>query len=126
MRVIQADKNARKMATLALILATFSIISWISGVFAGSLSLVSAAFCTSHDVCALIVSILSLVASKQKPTKQYSYGFERFEVLLVFSCSSVMIFTALYTMFEGFEHLLEGDIDDIRVYGLPKDLFDTG
>lgn len=76
----------------------------------------SAAFCTFYDVAALGISIVSLVVSKQKPTKLYSYGFERFEVLMTFSSSAVMIFTATYTVFEGFEHVLEGDIDDISMY----------
>lgn len=113
LRVVQMDKNAKQMATLGIILGLFTVLAWLVGAFVGSLSLASAAFCTSYDVAALAISILSLVVSKQKATKLYSYGFERFEVLLVFSCASVMIFTALFMVFEGLEHLLEGEEEAI-------------
>jgi divalent metal cation (Fe/Co/Zn/Cd) transporter len=104
------------MAGLAVVLGAFTVMSWITGFFLGSLSLASAAFCTSYDVASLVISILSLVVSKQIPTKLYSYGFERAEVLLVFSCSCVMIFSGLYIIFEGFEHLFEGDFEELSSY----------
>lgn len=115
--MIQLDRGAKQMAVLAVVLGSFVVLSWITGFFLGSLSLASAAFCTSYDVTSLVISILSLVVSKQRPTKLYSFGFERVEVLLVFSCSCLMIFSGLYILFEGLEHLFEADFHELSSYG---------
>eukprot|EP01126_Amoeba_proteus_P034241 TRINITY_DN3402_c0_g1_i16.p1 TRINITY_DN3402_c0_g1~~TRINITY_DN3402_c0_g1_i16.p1 ORF type:complete len:240 (+),score=45.69 TRINITY_DN3402_c0_g1_i16:457-1176(+) len=59
--------------------------------------------------------MMALIVSKQPPTKLYSYGFERFELLMAFSCACIMLFTGLYMLFEGVEFLLEGITGNVKV-----------
>jgi cobalt-zinc-cadmium efflux system protein len=56
---------------------------------------------------ALLISLITIVISKEKPTSSYSYGLERLEVVAAFSNGALLIFVGLYIGFEAVEHLFE-------------------
>lgn len=85
------------------------------GSLVGSVGLISAAYCSSYDVVGLLISVIALIISKQEPTKLYSYGFDRMEVLASFGASSVMMFLGLSSFFQSCEEFVEGEVD-LKMY----------
>jgi len=48
-----------------------------------------------------------MILSKQKPSKSYSYGYDRFEVLSSFSNATFLVFVSLFLIKETIERLFE-------------------
>ncbi|XP_068729375.1 zinc transporter 6-like [Montipora capricornis] len=71
-----------------------------------SLALTSFSYLTMFDLLSLLTCLLSLWVSIQKPSVTYSFGYERFEVLAVFSSTVLVMFGALFIVKESTERLL--------------------
>lgn len=80
-------------------------LAW--SVAAENLALFAAAFHSFYDAAALGISFVTLVLSKERPSKTYSYGLERTEIVAAFSNGALLIFVALYIGFEAVEHIFE-------------------
>eukprot|EP01130_Rhizamoeba_saxonica_P018703 TRINITY_DN944_c0_g1_i2.p1 TRINITY_DN944_c0_g1~~TRINITY_DN944_c0_g1_i2.p1 ORF type:complete len:276 (+),score=36.62 TRINITY_DN944_c0_g1_i2:264-1091(+) len=83
------------------------MIALVSGWKYNSLGLLSSGFHSLFDTSAVVTSLIAIVVSKRKPTLEFSYGFERVEVLAAFSNASFLVFVALYLFFESCERLME-------------------
>lgn len=71
-----------------------------------SLALTSFSYLTVFDLLSLLTCLLSLWVSLQKPSSTFSFGYERFEVLAVFSSTVLVMFGALFIVKESTERLL--------------------
>ncbi|KAJ7360170.1 hypothetical protein OS493_018160 [Desmophyllum pertusum] len=71
-----------------------------------SLALTSFSYLTIFDLLSLLTCLLSLWVSLQKPSSTFSFGYERFEVLAVFTTTILVMFGALFIVKESTERLL--------------------
>jgi len=61
------------------------------------------------DLFGLISQMISLILKWKliSPSKLYSYGIDRFEIVFSFSVSLSLLFSGLYVIKESLEHLLQ-------------------
>jgi hypothetical protein len=107
MRTLSVDRNARRVALVCFLLFLVACAEMHFAYHGDSLALLATAHYTLFDVLALIVSLVALTVTKQRPSLVYSYGYDRIEVLLGFAAGTYLIFVSLYVFFEAFERLLE-------------------
>ncbi|XP_044169985.1 zinc transporter 6-like isoform X2 [Acropora millepora] len=69
-------------------------------------ALTSFSYLTIFDLLSLLTCLLSLWVSLQKPSTTFSFGYERFEVLAVFSSTVLVMFGGLFIVKESTERLL--------------------
>ncbi|KAG0148802.1 hypothetical protein CROQUDRAFT_105523 [Cronartium quercuum f. sp. fusiforme G11] len=71
-----------RIKTLLVIDSAFFFLELIVGYSVGSLALVADSFHMLNDVCSLIVALYAInLANQTKPTEEYSYGWQRAEIL---------------------------------------------
>jgi len=105
--MIFADKDCKRLFLFLAMLSSVTLIELIYGSWASSLGLISSGFHSAFDCLSLCISLGSMVLSKHKPTKKFSYGYERFEVVSSFSNGIFLLFVSLFLLFESVERLLE-------------------
>ena len=66
---------------VCIICLIFMIVEFIGGWISNSVAIMTDAAHMLSDSLAFVISIFSILASRWKPTQQYSYGFHRTEVL---------------------------------------------
>jgi zinc transporter 5/7 len=104
---LNIDRNARRLVVMCVVLFLVACVEMHFAYHGESLALLATAHYTLFDVMALSVSFIGLIATKQRPSLVYSYGYDRLEVLLGFAAGTYLIFVSLYVFFEAFERLLE-------------------
>eukprot|EP01117_Protostelium_nocturnum_P012407 TRINITY_DN4580_c0_g1_i1.p1 TRINITY_DN4580_c0_g1~~TRINITY_DN4580_c0_g1_i1.p1 ORF type:complete len:347 (+),score=68.82 TRINITY_DN4580_c0_g1_i1:74-1114(+) len=107
LRLIFADKDCKKLFLFVSLLSTITIIQISYGTYVGSLGLVSAAFHAVFDCISLVISLVAMVLSKQRPTPKFSFGYDRFEILSSFSNGVFLLFVSLFLLFESIERISE-------------------
>ncbi|KAI8788760.1 zinc transporter 6 [Biomphalaria glabrata] len=71
-----------------------------------SMALTAFSFLLIFDVLSLLTCLLSVWVQSQQPSSAYSFGYERFEVLAVFSCTMLAQLGAFFILKESIECLL--------------------
>ncbi|CAG5127793.1 unnamed protein product [Candidula unifasciata] len=71
-----------------------------------SMALTAFSFLLIIDILSLLTCLLSVWIQMQQPVSTYSFGYERFEVLAVFSCTMLAQLGALFIIKESVERLL--------------------
>ena len=106
--VVLRDRSARPVVLLSSFLLAFALVELVYSKWANSLALVASAFFDLTDAAVLLVGVWGKTLSKdRRPTLIYSYGFERYEVILKFGAASYFAFVCLWIFFEGVERILE-------------------
>jgi len=72
-----------------------------------SLGLISDAFHTIFDVFAMLTSLIAMILSRRTPTKDFTYGYDRLEILSGFTNGAFLLFVSVFIFVESFERLLE-------------------
>jgi len=84
--------------------ATCILLYWCHST--NSMALTAFAFILIFDLLCLVTCLLTVWVEGQQPTDVYSFGYERFEVLAVFSCTMLALLGAFFIMKESVESLL--------------------
>ena len=93
---------------LSTLLLLFALVELVFSKWANSLCLVASAFFDLTDAAVLLVGVWGKTLTRdRRPTLVYSYGFERYEVILKFGAASYFAFVCLWIFFEGIERILE-------------------
>ena len=79
----------------------FTIVEFVGGLYANSLALLSDSFHMLSDVLALGLSMLAIYFASKPPTKHYTYGFLRLEIIVAFLNGLALIVISLGIMYEG-------------------------
>lgn len=76
----------------------FTVVEFVGGIVSNSLALLSDSFHMLSDVLALGLSMVAIYFSSKPPTKNYTYGFLRLEIIVAFSqwLSTYCYFTRNY------------------------------
>ena len=79
----------------------FTVVEFVGGIVSNSLALLSDSFHMLSDVLALGLSMVAIYFSSKPPTKNYTYGFLRLEIIVAFLNGLALIVISLGIMYEG-------------------------
>ena len=119
------QSNSRLTLWLSLIITLiFTIVEFVGGIYTNSLALLSDSFHMLSDVLALGLSMLAIYFASKKPTKNYTYGFLRLEIIVAFLNGLALIIISLGIMYEGIIRIIKpqsvesGTMMFIAIFGL--------
>ncbi|XP_072027350.1 LOW QUALITY PROTEIN: zinc transporter 6-B-like [Amphiura filiformis] len=103
----EKDLQVRRVVFLGVfnILCSFILLVWCQST--NSMALTAYTFLTFFDFMTLVTCIITIWVSKQRPITVYTFGYERFEVLVVFASTMLAIFGAIFIMKESIERIFE-------------------
>ncbi|CAC6916012.1 Cobalt-zinc-cadmium resistance protein [Staphylococcus argenteus] len=102
------QSNSRLTLWLSLIITLiFTIVEFVGGIYTNSLALLSDSFHMLSDVLALGLSMLAIYFASKKPTKNYTYGFLRLEIIVAFLNGLALIIISLGIMYEGIIRIIK-------------------
>lgn len=90
-----------------IITLIFTIVEFVGGIYTNSLALLSDSFHMLSDVLALGLSMLAIYFASKKPTKNYTYGFLRLEIIVAFLNGLALIIISLGIMYEGIIRIIK-------------------
>ncbi|XP_071505038.1 zinc transporter 6-like [Diadema antillarum] len=107
LRSVLKEQQAKRVVTLGIMgmLCFLVLLLWCQST--NSIALLAFTYIIFFDVLSLIVCLITIWVTKQKPSSIYTYGYERFEVLAVFSTTMLAIFGAIFIMKESTERILQ-------------------
>ena len=98
------SRRRRMLATLALTM-TFFVVEVIGGLVSGSLALLADAAHMFTDVGALILAFAAMTVAERVPTKKYTFGFHRFEILAAFVNAEILLLVSAFIFYEAYRRL---------------------
>jgi zinc transporter 5/7 len=104
---IIAHSDSRNIFYFLCINLSFTFVELVYGVWTNSLGLISDGFHMLFDCSALVMGLFAAVISQWKPTRVFSYGFGRIEVLSGFINGLFLIVIAIFVFIEGVGRLFE-------------------
>ena len=84
----------------------FTVVEFVGGIVSNSLALLSDSFHMLSDVLALGLSMVAIYFSSKPPTKNYTYGFLRLEIIVAFLNGLALIVISLGIMYEGIMRII--------------------
>nr|XP_054759168.1 zinc transporter 6-like [Lytechinus pictus] len=107
LRSLVKEHKAKRIFMLGLIGALCIIIMLLWCQSTNSIALTAFTYIILFDVLSLGVCLITIWVTKQKPSSIYTYGYERFEVLAVFSTTVLAIFGSIFIMKESTERIIQ-------------------
>jgi len=98
--------DGRRIAVFATALAALAAVQAAYAVTADSLGLLSDACHTAFHAASLAIAAGGMVMARAPPTFEFSYGFDRYEVLAAFANAMFLIFVALFVVAGAAQRLL--------------------
>lgn len=105
--VMWIDRDAKNLLLYIVVVFLFTLIQIVYGTKEESLGLVAKAFHTLFDCITMMISLAAIVVSRLEPSKRYSFGYDRLEILLGFASGAFLLFVSLFLFKESIERLLE-------------------
>ncbi|XP_064602001.1 zinc transporter 6-A-like [Liolophura sinensis] len=107
LRNVAKEDEAKKilMFTCVNVMGTILLLLWCHT--SDSMALTAYTYLTIFDIFSLLTCLLSVWVQKQKPTPQFSFGYERFEVLAVFASTTLSQLGSFFILKESVERLLQ-------------------
>eukprot|EP01111_Echinosteliopsis_oligospora_P016085 TRINITY_DN6566_c2_g1_i1.p1 TRINITY_DN6566_c2_g1~~TRINITY_DN6566_c2_g1_i1.p1 ORF type:complete len:520 (-),score=143.37 TRINITY_DN6566_c2_g1_i1:90-1649(-) len=106
-RLLLSEKESKNMTIFLVIYLIFALLEILYGTHTNSLGLISEAFHSLFDCLGMMVSLLAMISSKYAPTRKYSYGYDRLEVLAGFANGAFLLFVSFFLFVEAIERVLE-------------------
>uniref|UniRef100_A0A8C4N054 Solute carrier family 30 member 6 n=1 Tax=Eptatretus burgeri TaxID=7764 RepID=A0A8C4N054_EPTBU len=105
--LVSTDRRARKVVLFGIlnILCTGVLVSWCHST--NSMALMAYTYLTIFDLFSILTCLISHWVALNRPTATYSFGYERFEVLVVFASTVLAQLGALFILKESVERVLE-------------------
>lgn len=106
-RLVTSDRRSWKILLFGVlnVVCTGCLLMWCSST--NSMALTAYTYLTIFDLFSLITCLLSLWVTMKKPSQIYSFGFQRFEVLAVFSSTVLVQLGSLFILKESVERFVE-------------------
>ncbi|KAF2076682.1 hypothetical protein CYY_001995 [Polysphondylium violaceum] len=101
------DNDAKKLAIWIVVMLIFTLYEIFYGAYLESLGLVSDGFHTLFDCIGLIISLMGMIFGRKGPNQDYTYGYDRWEVLGTFANCCFLLFVSFFLFLESIERLLE-------------------
>ena len=107
------QKHSQKILWISLILTLiFAFLELFGGIFSHSLALISDSFHMFSDVFALILSMVAIFYASKKPTKRFTYGFLRVEILAAFVNGLLLMGISFFIVYEAIMRLISPEAID--------------
>lgn len=129
LREILLNKDSRGIFYFLCLNLCFTFIELGYGVFTNSLGLISDGVHMLFDCSALVMGLAAAVISQWKPTRIYSYGFGRLEILSGFVNGIFLVVISVFVFLEALERLFSppeihsGKLIYVSIAGLCVNLF---
>lgn len=107
LREIVTHTDSRRIFYFLCVNLSFTFVELIYGAFSNSLGLISDGFHMLFDCSALVMGLFAAVVSQWKPTRIYSYGFGRLEILSGFINGLFLVVIAVFVFIEAVSRLFE-------------------
>ncbi len=108
-------RNRKKFAVTIVLNACITLAEFIGGFLSGSLALVSDAWHNLSDVLSLILGYAGERVSGATPSRKFSFGLKRFEVLIALVNSLSLIAIGGYIVYEAVSRFKNPEPIDIAI-----------
>ncbi len=98
--------GGRRLSVVIALNLAITLAEYIGGILSGSLALISDAGHNLSDVLSLILGYAGERISRRKPSRRFTFGLKRFEVLIALVNSLSLILIGLYLVFEAVQRYL--------------------
>ncbi|CAF2554423.1 unnamed protein product [Rotaria sp. Silwood2] len=116
LRDVLAESDSRKIFYFLCINLMFTFVELLYGAWTNSLGLISDGFHMLFDCTALVVGLYAALMSRWKPTRVFSYGYGRVEVLSGFVNGLFLVVVAFFVFYEAMGRIFEPpEIDTNRL-----------
>uniref|UniRef100_T1JGM8 Cation efflux protein transmembrane domain-containing protein n=1 Tax=Strigamia maritima TaxID=126957 RepID=T1JGM8_STRMM len=106
LRIVFSDQRSKKILWLSIFNVFCTIFLLARCQSSNSMALSAYTYLTIFDFMVLLTCLLSIWIEQQTPTCTHTFGYERLEVLSVFSCTILAQLGALFIIKESFERVL--------------------
>ncbi|XP_062597786.1 proton-coupled zinc antiporter SLC30A5-like isoform X2 [Saccostrea cucullata] len=107
LKQILEESDSRKIFYFLCINLIFTFVELVYGVWTNSLGLISDGFHMLFDCSALVMGLYAAVMSRWKPTRIFSYGYDRVEVLSGFINGLFLVVIGVFVFTEALGRLME-------------------
>uniref|UniRef100_A0AC35FP46 Uncharacterized protein n=1 Tax=Panagrolaimus sp. PS1159 TaxID=55785 RepID=A0AC35FP46_9BILA len=108
----QTSNKAFKVLIIVSILTVIFIIAELAGgIIANSLAIMTDAFHMISDLASFMISMMAIVLARREPTKRYSYGYQRAEVLGALTSIVLIWILTAGLVYVAIERIVHGDYD---------------
>lgn len=107
LRQILEESDSRKIFYFLCLNLSFTFIELIYGAWTNSLGLISDGFHMLFDCSALVMGLYAAVMSRWAPTRTFSYGFDRVEILSGFINGLFLVVVAFFVFSEAVGRLFD-------------------
>ena len=117
---MQMNDKKKYVAGLSIVSnVILSLLKIITGIFSGSLSIISEAIHSLSDFFASVLTFFSVIKSSQPADKDHPYGHGKYEEMAGFIEGLLIIFASLFIVYEASKKIIFGtNIDSDNIYGM--------
>jgi len=101
------EPDSRKIFYYLVVNLIFTFVEFVYGFWTNSLGLISDGFHMLFDCSALIMGLAAAMMSKWKPSRVFSYGYDRVEILSGFVNGLFLVVIAFFVFTEAFTRLID-------------------
>lgn len=102
---MERRQHKRNLGAALLVTASFFVVEIVGGLLAGSLALVADAVHMMADVGALTLAYAAISVAERPPSRRYTFGLYRAEVLAAFVNAQVLLVVAGFILYEAYDRL---------------------
>jgi cobalt-zinc-cadmium efflux system protein len=102
-----SSQQISKLKLVLLLISSYIIVEFISGLLTGSLALIADAGHMLADAGGLTLALFAINFSSKPATPQRTYGFYRIEILAALANSAVLILVSIYIIYDAYERIIE-------------------
>lgn len=113
---VKEQHRSKKTLWITLYLTLFfTIVEIVGGLISNSLALLSDSAHMISDVVALALSMAAIYMATREPTKRYTFGFLRFEIIASLLNGLALCIIALGIFYEGIKRFVEPQVLDFKI-----------
>ena len=102
-----SSQQISKLKLVLLLISSYIVVEFISGLLTGSLALIADAGHMLADAGGLTLALFAINFSTKPATPQRTYGFYRIEILAALANSAVLILVSIYIIYDAYERIIE-------------------
>ena len=107
--------NKKRLVIVILFNSVITVAEYIGGIISGSLALISDAWHNLSDVLSLMLGYAGEKVSESYPSKKYSFGLKRFEVLIALLNALMLAGLGIYIVYEAVARFMHPVPVDVSV-----------
>ncbi|UIO41521.1 cation diffusion facilitator family transporter [Brevibacillus brevis] len=113
---VKEQQTSKKTLWITLLLTLFfTIVEVVGGLMSNSLALLSDSAHMISDVVALGLSMTAIYMATRKPTKKYTFGFLRFEIIASFLNGLALAVISIGIVIEGIKRMINPQDVDLQL-----------